>query len=176
MEYIRFCNAKTASFHSLLWQHAGQGHGIARAINQLSFAKRDSSIVGYVGIHHQSTGRYLFFVDWVGFPSKADSLIVTLKNGRILDLPMSNCDLSYDTDVYYHAAIMLDEIGLTDGAEIKHIALGRKGMLVSGAHEPEEFVLPWIRQNNNNTSQELSSQSPTNVAPQTHAEDSENSR
>ena len=71
-------------------------------------------------------------------------MILTLGDGRTITCPLSDVygpfeSTQFDSDVYYHHSILIDEIGLVDGTEIRHVQLGRDGSAISAAVHPEKW-------------------------------------
>ena len=144
LELSRFNAAKESTLDSLLGDNPRQGRAIATAVSRLSFLKRHDSIIAFAGLHHQSNGCHVLFVDWASYRSDANSILITLHDGRSITCPMNELD-HRDSYVYYHYSILMDEFGLDDGTDIKHVELGRDGDSISESVAPEKWTLPWLR-------------------------------
>ena len=143
LELSRFNNAKNASLESVLYENVRQGQAIETAILKLKFVKRHDSVIAFAGLHHQSNGRHVLFVDWVSYKSGADSMLIALNDGRSITCALNALECHH-SNVYYHHSILLDEFGLEDGTEIKHVGLGRDGNPISDSIAPEKWIVSWL--------------------------------
>lgn len=139
LEFSRFTSAKGASLSRLSDDINGQRQAMESAISELKFLNRNESIIAFAGFH-TPIERSVLFVDWVSHRSSADSIRVTLKDGRSITCPFTN--IYFDSNVYYHHEILLDEFGVADGSEIRHVELTHDGESISDSIPPVEWIYP----------------------------------
>ena len=143
IEYSRFLEARDRSLSRLNYRNVQQGQGIESAISKLNFRNRDDSIIAFAGLNFRANGYKHLVVDWVSSKSKADSLIITLKDGRHITHSLDEHEIDWDTDVYYHCVINLDRIRFADEDNIKFVSLGHKGRAISRTVEPVAWSMLW---------------------------------